>query len=91
MKRVLEQLGYEQKTVNVFTDSQGAIHLSKHQVFHERSKHFEVKLHYTMSSTGNVKAEKIGTQQNPLDMLTKIVPLATILPDSSHACSTVGW
>lgn len=77
MKGVLTKLEYVQKCVKVFRDSEGSIHLSKHQVFHERSKHVDVKLDYVMDviSSGEVKVEKILTDDNPVDMLTTCVPL----------------
>ncbi|CAM8940962.1 unnamed protein product [Rhodiola kirilowii] len=38
MKSLMTELGHSQNRVLVHSDSQGAIHLSKHHVFHERSK-----------------------------------------------------
>lgn len=46
MKGFMEELGFAQKTMVVFCDSQGAIHLLKHQVFHLRSKHIDLRLHF---------------------------------------------
>ena len=76
LKGVLAELGFEQQSLSVFCDSQGAIHLSKHQVFHERSKHIDVRLHFVRDviSEGSVLVQKISTNHNPADMLTKSVP-----------------
>ncbi|CAM8891849.1 unnamed protein product [Rhodiola kirilowii] len=76
LKGVLAELGKGQDCVKICCDSQGAIHLSKHQVFHERSKHIDVKLHFVWDiiETGAVQMVKIDTEENPADMLTKTVP-----------------
>ncbi|CAM8982734.1 unnamed protein product [Rhodiola kirilowii] len=78
LKGVLAELKHDQKCVKIGCDSQGVIHLSKHQVFHERSKHIDVKLHFVREviETGAVAMVKIDTEENPADMLTKPVPSA---------------
>ncbi|CAM8916933.1 unnamed protein product [Rhodiola kirilowii] len=81
IKGVLGELGYSQDCIRICCDSQGAIHLSKHQVFHERSKHIDVKLHFVREviETGAVQMTKIDTEDNPADMLTKPVPSTKFL------------
>ena len=76
LKGFVTELGFEQQQVVVHCDSQSAIHLSKHQVFHEKSKHIDVKLHFVRDvvSQGGVKIQKISTEENPADMMTKTVP-----------------
>lgn len=60
----------------VYCDSQNVIHLSKHQVFHERSKHIDVRLHYIREivQSGEVSLTKIASSKNPADMFTKPQP-----------------
>nr|CAD1837441.1 unnamed protein product [Ananas comosus var. bracteatus] len=62
----------------VYSDSQSAIHLSKDQMFHERTKHIDVKFHFVRDVIGKrtVTVKKIGTEDNPADMLTKSLTIA---------------
>ncbi|KAL9436402.1 hypothetical protein AB3S75_022452 [Citrus x aurantiifolia] len=78
LKGMITELGAEQDSVEVYCDSQSAIHLSKNQTHHEKTKHIDVKLHFVRLevSRGAVKLLKINTEENPADMLTKAVPSA---------------
>lgn len=75
MKDFMEVLRFAQMTVVVFCDSQGAIHLSKHQMFHERSKHIDVRLHFVREiiKSGAVIVVKINTEDNPADTCTQVI------------------
>ncbi|GJT67523.1 retrotransposon protein, putative, ty1-copia subclass, partial [Tanacetum coccineum] len=46
LRGLLEELGVELNTVAVNYDNQGAIHLSRNHVFHERTNHFNVRYHF---------------------------------------------
>ena len=39
---LIRELGVQQKSVTVYCDSQSAIHLTKNQMFHERTKHIDI-------------------------------------------------
>ena len=75
---ILRDFGICQKAVTVHCDSSSAISLTKHQVFHERSKHIDVRLHFVRDEVnkGEVKIQKVGTEDNPADMLTKVLPVS---------------
>ena len=64
--------------LTLFCDSQSAIYLTKDQMLHERTKHINVKYHYVRDVVAQRKLKvcKISTHDNPVDMMTKPVPVA---------------
>ena len=46
LKEILSDFGIKQEAVTILYDSSSAICLTKHQTFHKRSKHVDVKLHF---------------------------------------------
>ena len=54
-------------------DNEFAIALSKNPVFHDRSKHIDVRYHFIRECVedGRVKTESIGTADQLADILTK--------------------
>ncbi|XP_031249939.1 secreted RxLR effector protein 161-like [Pistacia vera] len=64
--------------VIVYSDSQSAIHLGKNLVYHERTKHVNVRYHFVrdMISRKELNLMKIPTKDNTVDMATKVVTLA---------------
>ncbi|GKA34499.1 retrotransposon protein, putative, ty1-copia subclass [Tanacetum coccineum] len=75
LKGLLEELGVELNTVLVNCDNQGAIHLSRNHVFHEKTKHINVRYHFVREilEAKTVKVLKVGTEHNVADALTKVV------------------
>ncbi|RDX81638.1 hypothetical protein CR513_37649, partial [Mucuna pruriens] len=72
------ELGIVQNYVTIFCDSQNVIHISKHQVYHEKSKHIDVKLHFIQDiiDTKEVLIEKVATKDNLANAsFTKSLPL----------------
>ena len=59
----------------MFTDSQSAIHLVKNSALHSKTKHIQLWYHFIQSvlEDGWLKLEKIHTNENLIDMLTKVV------------------
>ena len=76
MKRFLQELGFKQQKYIVFCDSQSAIHLGKNSSFHARSKHIDVRYHWIRDDINDkmFELEKIHTDRNGSDMLTKALP-----------------
>ncbi|GJV53313.1 retrotransposon protein, putative, ty1-copia subclass [Tanacetum coccineum] len=75
LRRLLEELGVELNTVAVNCDNQGAIHLSRNHVFHERTKHNNVRYHFIREvlEAKTIKVLKVGIEHNAADALTKVV------------------
>ena len=76
LKGFTRELGLSDGDVAVYCDSQSAIHLSKNSVFHERTKHIDVRLHFIKDVISDklVEVKKIATEVNPADVFTKVVP-----------------
>ncbi|KAI3727408.1 hypothetical protein L1987_67222 [Smallanthus sonchifolius] len=57
----------------VMCDNNGALQLTKNQVYHNRTKHINVKLHFIRDVVKNkeVELEKVDTLENGADMFTK--------------------
>jgi hypothetical protein len=62
----------------IFCDNQSCIKLSENPVFHDKSKHVEIKYHYIrdLVQKGVVKLQYIGTDEQIADVLTK--PLSKV-------------
>ena len=75
LQGLLEDLRVVQKHVNVYHDNQSAIHLTKNQVFHARTKHIDAMYHFVREiiKDENILLQKIGTVENPVDIMTKVV------------------
>ena len=78
LKGILNELWLDHKTVQVFCDNQSALQLIKNPVFHERTKHIDVKLQFIReeAAKGTISMSKIHTDMNPADALTKVLPTA---------------
>lgn len=73
MKGLAVDFGFDQGAISIGCDNNSALCLAKHKVYHERSKHIDVRLHFIREGIerGEVKVFKIHTDDNPADMLTK--------------------
>jgi hypothetical protein len=62
----------------IYCDNKSCIRLSEHHMFHERSKHIEIKYYFIRDKVqeGEVKLEYIPTDEQTADILTK--PLSRI-------------
>uniref|UniRef100_A0ACD5WTY3 Uncharacterized protein n=1 Tax=Avena sativa TaxID=4498 RepID=A0ACD5WTY3_AVESA len=75
LSRLLSELVEEKegKPATIFVDNKSAIQLSKNPVFHDRSKHIEVRFHFIRESIeqGKVEIDYISTDDQLADILTK--------------------
>ena len=71
----LEELGVKQDKYVLHCDSQSTIDLSKNDTYHARTKHIDVCCHWIWDVWENLllKFEKIHTNYNSSDMMTKIL------------------
>jgi hypothetical protein len=76
LKGLCAELSGDSSCIELFYESQSAIYLMKDQMFHERTKHIDVKYHYVREviAEGRLKVPKISTHDNSVDMMTKSVP-----------------
>ena len=60
-------------------------------MFHERTKHIDVRYHYIQGiiAQGDIKVCKISTHDNPADMMTKQIPTIKFKLCSSLIGATV--
>ena len=75
---LLKELNLYSGTITIYSDSQSAIHLCKNPVFHDRTKHMEMKYHFIREKVtqGLIKVEKVPIEENPADVGTKILTLS---------------
>jgi hypothetical protein len=68
-----ELLGRKTETIELKVDNKSALTLAKNLVFHEKSKHIQIKYHFIRSclKEGSVKASHISTEDQLADILTK--------------------
>ncbi|KAH9762156.1 hypothetical protein KPL70_000706 [Citrus sinensis] len=78
LRGLITELGMKQEAVEVHCDSSSAIYLSKNPAHHEKTKHIDIKLHFIRNviSKGVISMVKVHTDDNPADMLTKVVTTA---------------
>lgn len=62
----------------IFSDSQSTIHLSKNPVYHERSKHIDIRMFWIRDKieTEEIELEKVPSEENPADAGTKVLPIS---------------
>lgn len=76
LRRILEDLGQKQDGPTViYCDNMSAIAMSKNPVFHARSKHIELRVHFIrdLVQKGEIQMEFLSTHEQPADMLTKAI------------------
>ena len=73
-----DMTGDRSSATTIFIDNKSAIQLCKNPVFHDRSKHIEVRYHYIREcvEAGTICVKHISTGEQLADILTK--PLARV-------------
>lgn len=82
----LEELGKKQENNVLYSKSQSVMHSAENLSFHARTKHIKMKYHFIRSPLEDkpLKLKKIHGNQNPTDMLRKMVTI-----DKLKLCSTL--
>ena len=77
LKGLFEELIDWLQISTLFCDSQSAIFLTIDQMFHETTKHINVRYHFVREiiARGDIVVSKVETQDNPVDMMTKSLPI----------------
>ena len=77
-KGLLEELKVLKEQVVVYSDRQSALHLCKNPVFHERTKHVDVRYHFIRENLtkGSIHVDKVATEEDPTDLGTKVLTLS---------------
>lgn len=85
---MVNELGLTQGVLTVFCDSQSAIHLTKNNRYHDKTKHIDVRRHFIRDIVvaGEIAVEKIHTSKNPADMLYQATSKYQV-----SALSGLGW
>ena len=75
LRGLIGKLGLTQDRVKLHCDSQSAIHLAKNKIYHARIKHIDVRFHRIrkLVEFEEIKLQKVHTDENTVDMLTKTV------------------
>ena len=75
-KMLVGLFGQELRPTVIFFDNRSCINLTKNPIFHNQSKHIEIRYHFIRDCVqqGAVKLEYISTDEQVADILTKSLP-----------------
>jgi hypothetical protein len=73
LRNIVSRIAGTQQTVVIYNDNQSAQKLSLNQMFHNRTKHIDIRHHFVREAqeSGLVKVDYLGTSEMPADVLTK--------------------
>jgi len=76
VRDLARELKEQDQVVIVYYDNSSAIPLSKNQVYCERTKHINFKMHFVKEEIAreSMKAIKVSVDHNLFDMNTKVLP-----------------
>lgn len=80
VKKFMVELNFVQDKYVLYYDNASAIHLGKNPAFHARSKHIDVRYHWIRDAleAKQFVFEKIHTDYNGADMMTKELPFGKL-------------
>ena len=75
LRRLLCELGFEQKPTTILVDNQSAIALTKHKMVKPRTKHIALRYHWIKEQVadGTIIVKYVPTGDNVADFLTKVL------------------
>jgi hypothetical protein len=73
MRGLISELVVAHNVIKGYCDNQSAICLTKDDMYQFKTKHIDIKYHFIRDivAEGKIKVNKIHTDENPADMLTK--------------------
>jgi len=76
LRRLLKHIGFcnlVEGATEIFCDSQSAIQLNKNNVYHSRSKHIDIRYHFSKeaSENGDIEIKYLESERILVDLLTK--------------------
>ena len=88
LKGLFGELSDQLQINTLFCDNQSAIFITKDHMFHEMTKHIDVRYHFVheIIAQGYIIVSKVGTQDNHSDMITKSLHIAEFV----HYSNLVG-
>ncbi|XP_062085387.1 secreted RxLR effector protein 161-like [Humulus lupulus] len=77
LQGMLQELKMMKGKAKIYSNSQSSIHLCKNPVYHEKSKHIDIRLFWIREKIEEdvISLDKIGTEDNPVDIGTKVLPV----------------
>lgn len=81
MEAMIRELEITQEYVKINCDCQCVIHLTNHQVCHDRTKQIDISLHFIrgMIDSKKIEFQKVHLEENPTDMFIKSMSRSTRL------------
>lgn len=77
LQRFMHELGFPKRATSIYCDNQGAIALIRNPVFHQRTKHMEVRLFFIREAQeeGKIDVSYVNTDNQLADIMTKALPV----------------